>query len=104
MLHTYGVPWLTQQITEANDYFLNPNYNPGPDNVPQANEPAIATTPQGLLADTAEVVQVASEDPNNIFGPKGSGANHFVPNLRSLPYMVTFMNQPTASAPLSRSS
>ena len=40
-----------------------------------------------------------SFDPNDIFGPQGSGAAGFVQGSSAFPYEITFQNKPTASAP-----
>jgi RHS repeat-associated protein len=40
-----------------------------------------------------------SDDPNDIIGPAGYGAQGFVPSGQSLPYTIQFTNDSTASAP-----
>ena len=42
---------------------------------------------------------VGSNDPNDIIGPAGFGAQDFVPSGQELPYTIQFTNDSTASAP-----
>ncbi len=49
-------------------------------------------------ADAESVEQRASDDPNDIVGPAGVGAQGFLDVDQSLPYTVNFENKPTASA------
>jgi RHS repeat-associated protein len=41
----------------------------------------------------------ASADPNDLVGPAGFGAQHFVPQDTTLDYAIEFENKPTATAP-----
>ena len=42
---------------------------------------------------------LTSNDPNDLSGPLGAGAAHFLPGAEPLSYTITFENQATASAP-----
>jgi hypothetical protein len=101
-LHIFGVSWLTGQVLGNNCILLDPAYNGGPDNLPLGNAPPAPSDPQGQLIATAVVVQIASHDPNNIIGPQGTGTNQYITDDQSLPYEITFTNQPGANGPAQR--
>jgi hypothetical protein len=95
---TFGVGWLAGQMTNGNDYVIDPTYSAGPDNLPDSTCPMLPM-PTGQVQTTADVVQISSHDPDSIIGPKGSGSNNLVPITRPMPYTVDFANQPTVTTP-----
>jgi len=54
--------------------------------------------PEDPLDDT-ETLLVGSADPNDIVGPAGFGAGHFLRSEETLPYLIHFENLPAATAP-----
>jgi hypothetical protein len=97
--HSYGVPQLTGQIQVGNDSLLNPANATGANALPPANVPPPPSSPAGLLANSASVQQIISQDPNSIIGPKGTGTSAMVPIKQPLPYTILFTNVPAAPAP-----
>ena len=55
--------------------------------------------PPGDPLDDVSVRQVGSFDPNDLIGPEGVGAEHFVPADATLPYTIHFENLAAATAP-----
>ncbi|MBV9123757.1 MAG: hypothetical protein JO112_10405, partial [Planctomycetes bacterium] len=49
--------------------------------------------------DTSRGIDVGSLDPNDIIGPAGFGASHFLAPDQALSYQIDFQNLPTATAP-----
>ncbi len=97
--HTFGVPWLTQQIQAGNSYLLSPTHTAQPGSLPPGNDPALPAEPEELVVGSDSVVQRISIDPNSIIGPKGSGTADDLPPDDPLPYTIDFTNLPTANAP-----
>lgn len=52
-----------------------------------------------LTTDSQLVTVVASIDPNAKYGPVGYGTRHNIPKNTTLPYLITFENDPAALAP-----
>src|SRR5262249_25554935 len=94
--HTAGVPWLTRQIRDGNGSWLDGS---DPDGLPPANDPPPPSGPAGVEEAAGGVDQVASDDPNSIFGPQGSGTNRYIPPQMELPYTIYFTNQSDANGP-----
>jgi hypothetical protein len=96
---SHGAVWLMEEILDGNNSVLNPGSSTGANTIPPSNNPALLPAPEGLLVNTIEVEQIDSQDPDNIIGPIGVGANGMVSPNSLLPYTIDFSNVNPTQAP-----
>lgn len=92
-------------LKETADQLLPTETKPGAKLLAKCQELGFSTAGGACLSALQELrgvkytQSVTPVDPNDLFGPLGFGAQHFVTPDQTFPYTILFENLPTASAP-----
>jgi RHS repeat-associated protein len=79
---------------------LNPNNPNNPFNPNNPNSPFNPNNPNNPFGPNGIIPIIRSRDPNDIAGPKGFGAEHWISAKDTLPYTIQFENAADATAPV----